>query len=211
MARVFVAVRLPAAVAERVAQVGRDLERGLADVKWVEIENLHFTLRFFGELDPQAIERAVLAVSAVTEATTTFTLRLEGLGTFPPQGRPRVIWAGVTSGGEELMGLASRLEARFVELGLGRADRAFAPHLTLGRVRDPNAPGRRGGKARGHVPLQAPAAMQAAIGAARFEGADFRVDEVRVVESRLHPAGPEYLDIHKADLGGAAAAGMGRI
>ena len=210
MARVFVALRLPAAVAERMAAVGRDLERKLADVKWVETENLHFTLRFFGELDPGAVERVVLAVTAVTAATTAFTLRLDGLGTFPPRGRPRVLWAGVGAGRAELEALASRLEERFVEHGLGRADRVFAPHLTLGRVRDPNAPGRRGRPARERIPEQAPAAVHAAIEAARFEPVEFRADEVCVVESRLHPTGPEYLDIHRAGLGGAAAAGEGR-
>ncbi len=210
MARIFVALRLPRAVADRMAAVGRDLERKLADVKWVETENLHFTLRFFGELDPGAVERVVLAVTAVTAATTTFTLRLEGLGTFPPQGRPRVLWAGVSAGAAELAALASRLEEGFVERGLGRADRAFAPHLTLGRVRDPNAPGRRGRPARERIPLEAPAAMRAAIAAARFEPIEFRAGEIAVVESRLRPAGPEYLDIDRAGLGGAAATGEGR-
>ena len=209
MARVFVALRLPRAVADRMAAVGRDLEVKLADVKWVETENLHFTLRFFGELDPGAVERVVLAVTAVTASTTAFTLRLEGIGTFPPHGRPRVLWAGVSTGLAELAALASRLEEGFIERGLGRADRAFAPHLTLGRVRDPNAPGRRGRPARERIPGQATAAMRAAIEAARFEPVEFSAEAIAVVESRLHPAGPEYLDIHKASLGGATAAGGG--
>jgi 2'-5' RNA ligase len=210
MARVFVAVRLPAAAGEQVSRVSRDLERGLADVKWVETENLHFTLRFFGELDPAAIDRAIGVVSTVTAATMAFTLRLEGLGTFPPRGRPRVIWVGVTSGREELVALATGLDDRFIAEGLGPADRAFTPHLTLGRVRDPNARRGRGSGRSPHVPLQAPAAMQAAVGAARIEPAEFPVEGVSVVESRLHPTGPEYLDLYMGRLGGAAPAGTGR-
>ncbi len=205
MARVFIAARLPADVGERVASVQRELDRGLADIKWVEAENLHFTLRFFGELAPEAIERSVAAVTAVAKSTMTFPLRIEGLGSFPERGRPRVIWLGVSTGRQELTNLARGLEEAFATSGLGRADRAFAPHLTLGRVRDPNA--RRGSRAR--VPVQAAAAMHAVIGAVSFEPAEFEVEDIAVVESRLFPGGPEYHDIHRARLGGTGRAGGG--
>jgi 2'-5' RNA ligase len=209
VARIFVALRLPPAIADRVAAVRRQLELKLVDVKWVETENLHFTLRFFGELEPGAVERAVAAVTAAAAATTPFPLRLEGLGTFPPAGRPRVLWSGVSTGRTELSALASRLEERFVERRLGRADRDFAPHLTLGRVRDPNSPARRGRPAREHIPREAPAAMREAIAAIRFAPVEFRAAGIAVVESRLHPGGPEYLDIHGAAFGEAGAAGGG--
>ncbi len=198
MARVFVAVRLPAFLAEKIASVQGALDRALADVKWVETENLHLTLRFFGELDPGAMARVAAAVTTVTAATTAFAVRIEGLGTFPERGRPRVIWAGIAQGGDELKQLAVGLEEEFVRVGLGRGDRPFAPHLTLGRVRDPNA---RRGSQTGPVPLQATAAMRAAIGATVFEPGVFEVSEVVVVESRLSPRGPHYQDLHRGILG----------
>lgn len=200
MARIFVAVRLPAALADEIETVQRALDRRLVDVKWVESENLHLTLRFFGDLDGGDVERVVQAVTAVSEATTPFTVRFEGIGTFPARGRPRVVWVGMTDGSDQLVAMALALEDAFVAADLGGADRPFAPHLTLGRVRDPNRRGR-GGRLREKVPLQATAAMHAAVGEARFGPVAFELREIAVVESHLSPRGPTYLDSHVVRLG----------
>jgi 2'-5' RNA ligase len=193
MARMFAAVRLPESSLRSLVEAQRALERRIADVKWVEAENLHFTLRFFGELGPEHLGRAIEAGMAVTKVTPAFTLEIAGLGAFPGGGRPRVLWVGVGAGREPLVRLAESLERAFVAAGLGGADRPFAPHLTLGRVRDPNAP--RGRRPRApHVPLQAPAAMRAAIAEAGCEPVTVRVESVALVESRLSPRGPTYVD-----------------
>jgi 2'-5' RNA ligase len=191
MARIFVATRLPIALVPHLAAIQDALDRRLVDVKWVEPENLHLTLRFFGELDSEAIGRVERVVTEVTRTGTPFTIRLEGIGAFPPRGRPRVIWVGMSRGAGDLTALALRLEQAFVAHGLGGTDRPFAPHLTLGRVREPRAEGPR--RHRGpRPPAQATAAMQTAIADARFEPADFEVSEVAVVESQLSPGGPTY-------------------
>jgi 2'-5' RNA ligase len=170
MARVFAAVRLPAELTDGAVAVQRGLDGQLVDVKWVEPENLHLTLRF------------------------RFTIRLGGVGTFPGRGRPRVIWIGITDGGERLAAMAAALEQAFVARGLGPGDRAFSPHLTLGRVRDPNQRSRGRGQRRERVPLQATEAMHAAIAGAGYGPADFEVREVALVESHLSRQGPEYRD-----------------
>jgi 2'-5' RNA ligase len=200
MARVFVATRIPGALAEDVVSLQRELDRRLIDVKWVEPENLHLTLRFFGELGEGEIERVVGAVTEVTRLATPFPARLEGIGTFPNHGRPRVIWAGMTVGRERLLATAEALERAFVTAGLGPADRPFAPHLTLGRVRDPRPPSH-GGRRGQRPPPQAMVEMRAAVDRARFGPADFEVREIAVVQSRLSPRGPSYSDLHVATLG----------
>ena len=193
MARMFVAVRLPESSLRSLVEAQRALERRIADVKWVERENLHFTLRFFGELAPEDIARAIEAATAVTKVTPAFTLGIAGLGAFPVHGRPRVLWAGVGAGEEPLLALAAALDRGFVAAGLGGADRPFAPHLTLGRVRDPNAPRSRGPRPP-RVPPQATAPMREAIAETRCEPVTFQVTSVAMVESRLSPRGPTYLD-----------------
>ncbi len=207
MARVFVAVRVPALLARGIAAVQEDLERRLVDVKWVETGNLHLTLRFFGELEAPEIELARKVVTEVTWPATPFTVVLEGIGTFPERGRPRVIWAGMAAGRERMVDLARALDEAFAVAGLGRADRPFTPHLTLGRVRDPGRDrGRRGGGRREVVPPQAAVAMHAAVAGAHYGPADLPVQEVRVVESLLSPRGPTYRDLHLAALGAGGAA-----
>jgi len=193
MARMFVAVRLPAAIARELVSLGRRLERSILDVRWVAEENLHFTLRFFGELTEDEVARAIQAATAVAASTTGFTLEIQGLGTFPESGRPRVLWVGVGAGGEALIELARGLDAAFQTAGLGPADRPFAPHLTLGRFRDPNPP-RRGGARPPAVPLQAVPAIRQALASEAPGGQEFRVESVALIESRLSPRGPTYQD-----------------
>jgi 2'-5' RNA ligase len=200
MARVFVAARLPAGLAASVAAVQRELDRRLVDVKWVEPENLHLTLRFFGELEAAEIERVGEAVTEVTRAATPFTARMEGIGTFPGRGRPRVIWAGMSAGGERLVAMAEALEGAFIRAGLGRCDRPFTPHLTLGRVRDPRARSH-GRRLEVRHPPQATIEMHAVVGETRFGPTDFEVREISVVQSRLSPRGPSYLDLYVAPMG----------
>jgi 2'-5' RNA ligase len=200
MARVFAAVRLPAELTDGAVAVQRGLNGQLVDVKWVEPENLHLTLRFFGEVDDGAIVRIEEAITEVSRVTTPFTIRLGGVGTFPGRGRPRVIWIGITNGGDRLAAMAAALEQAFVARGLGRGDRAFSPHLTLGRVRDPNQRSRGRGHRRERVPLQATEAMRAAIAGAGYGPADLEVREVALVESHLSPRGPEYRNRHRSPL-----------
>jgi 2'-5' RNA ligase len=194
MARIFVAVRLPAPVAKELAGLSERLAGRIADVKWVAEENLHFTLRFFGQLEETALARATEAARSVTEVTTGFTLELAGVGTFPDSGRPRVLWVGVEAGREELIALAGGLETAFRNAGLGSADRPFAPHLTLGRARDPNPAPRPGQPRPPAVPRQAVVEIRAALAAAALPPATFRVAEVALIESRLSRAGPTYKD-----------------
>jgi RNA 2',3'-cyclic 3'-phosphodiesterase len=193
MARMFAAVRLPESSLRSLAEAQYALERRIIDVKWVEEENLHFTLRFFGELTPDELARAIEAATTVTEMTPAFTIEITGLGAFPEHGRPRVLWAGVEAGREPLVRLAQALDRAFAAAGLGAADRPFAPHLTLGRVRDPN-PRRGRGPRPPQVPPQAAAAVREAIAQTPCERVTVSVAAVALVESRLSSRGPTYVD-----------------
>jgi len=197
MPRIFVAVRLPATAAAAVEQTQEGLRQRAHDVKWVETENLHLTLRFFGEIDEDDLRSSIEVVQTVTRSVTPFTIELAGVGCFPPAGRPRVIWVGMRSGGERLVQLAGQLDVAFGEAGLGRERRPFRPHLTIGRLRGPDR--RRGQRRRKQrfgpaPPLQAVPEIQAALTAARCGPLPVTVAEVAVVESILRPAGPVYED-----------------
>jgi 2'-5' RNA ligase len=196
MPRVFVAVRLPAELAREVGETQEALRRRIIDVKWVEIENLHLTLRFFGELGASQVEQAGRVVREVTAATTAFPLELSGVGAFPDRGRPRVVWVGIGTGAGELVELARRLDGGFERAGLGGEDRPFRAHLTIGRLRGPDRRrGRRGRPAQPPTPPQAIPEIQAALEAASCGPLAMRVAEVAVVESVLRPRGPLYRDL----------------
>jgi len=96
----------------------QDLLRGTgADLKVVERENIHLTMRFLGD-----VREGLLA-------------ELRGLGTFPNLRRPRVVWVGLTKGADELAEIFRRLESGLLGLGFRPEGRGFSPHITLARVR----------------------------------------------------------------------------
>ncbi len=186
--RTFVAADLPNSHRDPVARCIEKLRRTGADVKWAEPENLHLTLRFLGEIDAARVARADAALRAVAAASSAFEARLSGLGCFPNARAPRVIWLGFDAGREALTGLAGAVERELAQAGFPAADKPFAPHLTLGRVRGP----------RGLDALKA--LLEGPPGT--FAAEPFRVGHVTLYRSTLTPAGPVYAVLGRYSLGG---------
>jgi 2'-5' RNA ligase len=104
-----------------------------ADLKLVEPDNIHITLRFLGEIKPATIEKVFEEMKKVQFAP--FDVRMHGLGAFPNVHYPRVVWAGITEGAEQLKNIFSQLEPRLRSLGFTPDSKGFSPHLTIARVR----------------------------------------------------------------------------
>jgi 2'-5' RNA ligase len=136
--RAFVALRMAPEVAQAIIAFIASMQRATdssRSVRWVGRNHLHLTLRFLGDrVAASTIERLDGAVSEIASATTCFGIEVRGMGAFPNLERPRVIWVGLQSA--ELGALASNIESAAVSAGLAPERRAFAPHLTIGRVRD---------------------------------------------------------------------------
>ncbi len=188
--RLFVACELDDRVTREAVRVARALAAALdrrgggRGVAWVGQPNLHLTLQFLGEVD-EATAAAVAGRLAPPFAHPPFDLAFAGLGTFPPAGPPRVIWLGITAGGDELAAVQGEVARRLEALGFPRARRPFRAHLTLGRVKAPLGPGLGG--------LLRETAVAPATGC--------RVDRVTLFESRLSPRGATYSVIATAPLG----------
>ncbi|HET9325676.1 MAG TPA: RNA 2',3'-cyclic phosphodiesterase [Candidatus Eisenbacteria bacterium] len=176
--RIFLAVFPPPATQAAAERRIERLKQPDDHVSWVKRDNLHYTLRFLGDLGADGARRAAEAARAAAEAQPAFDACLGGLGAFPNARKARVLWLGLSKGGESLSALARAVEAALQKKGFGRADRPFASHLTIGRVR---TPGRDWTDA-----LEAAAAPQ------DEDGARFRVDRVLVVHSQLSPKGSIY-------------------
>lgn len=134
--RTFLAVYPDAATQVRLTELTARLRTQLSGVRWSPDHQLHFTLRFFGDLDEAARARAAAALAEVTPTLAPVSFPLSGLGAFPDWNRARVIWVGAGAGKDALEEIARRLDIRFGEAGLLRADRPFRAHLTLARLRE---------------------------------------------------------------------------
>jgi len=140
--RLFVAVEIGETLATGAAKLSEELERRAAaaarraKVTWIPADRMHLTIRFIGEVDEG---KASMVRDALEKplAVVAFSLTLCGAGTFPKGGTPRVVWLGVTEGREQLVRVEREITARLTPLGIPEEDRAYSPHLTLARVRDP--------------------------------------------------------------------------
>jgi 2'-5' RNA ligase len=186
--RTFIAVGLDKAVHGRAVALQQSLAECGAEVKWVEPENLHVTLLFLGEVPDRDVPSVCRVVAEGGAGLAPFAMTVERAGCFPNPRRPRVLWAGVGEGTQELVVLHDALEPPLLDLGCyRREERQYTPHITLGRVRGD----------RPANTLTAALARHAGWQAGRMQ-----VREVLVMSSELTPQGPVYTVMSRAKLGG---------
>lgn len=197
--RLFAAVDLSAEVARTANAILSDLKRSVASgVTWVRPEHIHVTVKFYGAVPVEDVDRLKTALDRAAQNVAPPLLTVSGAGTFPPRGAPRVVWLGLGDEGGRLAALRDAVELGSEGVGFARESRAFRPHLTLGRVRP--SPSWSGQKAR------AADAIRDAI--APFEGREFGacvVDELVLYRSELSREGPRYTALARFPLGPVAA------
>lgn len=125
--RLFIALTPPPAVRDYLAGLAQPLH----GINWTRREQLHVTLRFLGDVPPEQFDSIVARLESVQ--VTPFVLPLEGVGTFPPNRPPRVLWMGIGSGHPRLFQLRQRLDDALLAAGLQLDVRTFHPHVTLAR------------------------------------------------------------------------------
>ena len=178
--RLFVALEIPSAVRDKLAALIKDLRaRGPVSsakkVHWVRPENLHVTLKFIGEAAPAKLQAIGAALAAVRSAEAV-ELRLQGLGLFPNQNRPGVLWSGMEVS-PNLAPLAGDIDHALGGVGFALEKRPFTPHLTLARF----AP--RGDSRELSAALKEHATREFGV---------LRAGEFHLIESTLKPSGAEY-------------------
>jgi 2'-5' RNA ligase len=103
------------------------------DLKPVNTENIHLTLRFLGDLTPTMIEK--IAEELKNIRFPPFEIEFRDVGVFPNQNHIKIIWIGITKGFTELIDLNNQLTAKLVNIGFLPETRKFKPHLTVARVK----------------------------------------------------------------------------
>jgi 2'-5' RNA ligase len=178
--RLFVALEIPTAVRGNLAALIEELRAADAaatknKARWVRPENLHVTLKFIGNVDAGKLE-AIRAVLGEVGSGGDVELCFRGVGFFPNEKRPRVLWAGIAAS-PNLAPLAAGIDARLEKLGIARETREYAPHLTLARFDPPGI----------SEELRAAAQENAAR-----EFGTVRAGEFHLFESKTRPTGAEY-------------------
>jgi 2'-5' RNA ligase len=135
--RAFIAIELPDEVKETVALIIKRLRPAQHRyVKWVAPEGTHMTIKFLGNIYSSQIPQITDIMKTAAGRVPPLELRLGRLGMFPNEQRPRVIWVALEGNTEPLAAMQREIEKALEPLGFAPENRAFTPHLTLGRVRD---------------------------------------------------------------------------
>ncbi len=182
--RTFIAIDLSPVLKDRLLELVAVLRRTRADVKWIDGHAMHLTLKFLGEIDPGRVPEIVGTMNTVAARHAKLALGLRGTGAFPNLRSPRVLWAGVVENAA-LAALQADLDSELARLGFPKEDRAFHPHLTLGRVKGPAR------------------VREAAAELEKRSGDNFgemTADTLTFFESVLNPGGAEYKVIGEARL-----------
>ncbi len=178
--RSFIAVDMDeAGLISKLVEAQRALRDLGADMKLVEPENIHATVRFLGEVPATTIEVVKEQMNEVK--FRPFDAEFVGLGAFPNLRRINVVWVGMRKGHDEIASIFRQLEPRIEKIGFPPDRKGFSPHVTIARVKS--------------------ARMKDEL--ARFvdEMRDvpygvIHVDELRLKRSVLTPKGPVYSTIH---------------
>jgi 2'-5' RNA ligase len=135
--RCFIAVPLEAPALAGAQRLLASLREQVPGVRWVHPEALHITVHFFGNIADEQVGSGLQAVMPVADDTPPFPAGLDGLGTFPPRGRTRVLWLGASKEMPMFTALVQGCRAALRGAGFEVDERTFRAHCTLGRPREP--------------------------------------------------------------------------
>jgi 2'-5' RNA ligase len=121
------------ATIRRLTEAQKMLASTGANLKLVKPQNIHLTVRFLGDIPPSRVDAIHEEMKQLS--FTHFTVELTGLSAFPKLTYPRVVWAGIRKGADELKTIFEQLEPRLRGLGFKPDRKGFSPHLTIARVR----------------------------------------------------------------------------
>lgn len=134
MKRIFIAVKIDAGTG--LLDMISDLKETLRDekIKWTETDNFHITIAFLGDTGEDKVKDVSKMLKVVSEGSGAFELIIKGAGVFKSFNDPRVLWTSVEPS-EKLSGLYELVIPGLRSIGINQEERAFRPHLTLGRIK----------------------------------------------------------------------------
>lgn len=171
--RVFVAAEI---TSQDILNSIKNMQEGLRiEARPVELQNMHFTLLFLGEIPESMAQKVQDKLKSIQ--FNSFDISFEGVGAFPKPKFPRVVWIGVKNGAEQLVELAKTVERELSPLGF-KSDKEFKPHITIFRIKNKI----------GDITDEL----------AKYSDEKFgsqKISEIKLKKSTLTPSGPIYSDL----------------
>ena len=175
--RTFIAIEIPETIQKKIGELQNSLKAFGARISWTRSANIHLTLKFLGDTEAAIIDEIAARLQLAVANLPEFKIAVNGTGAFPNFKRPRVIWIGAASEGDQLQTLAARVDECMENFGFETEKRHYSAHLTLGRVKDVSA----------IEPLMAKLKSYE-----NFQAGSFNATNFHLIKSELHPAGSIY-------------------
>jgi len=176
--RAFIAIEIGEGLRSAATKLISRFELETDAIRWVDPANLHYTIKFLGEIPTVELYELLSTLGKGLESFKPFSLDAVGVGAFPTPSSPRTVWLGARNGGDQLTDLHARINETLSTIGYPVEARKFQPHLTLGRVRRQSKPG--------------PVLANLIEEDAEKKFATVHIDEVTVFASELTRRGPKY-------------------
>ena len=135
--RMFCAVELPELIRTRIEKHIEGVRIAVPDAQpsWTRLNNIHLTLKFFGDVESARIDSITDALSRAVVSISPFRVSIGGAGAFPNNKQPRVLWIGVSDSSGQLHHLHESIDKACARKGFEKEARAYRPHLTIARIR----------------------------------------------------------------------------
>jgi len=184
MKRLFAAIKVHPS--EEYIRLFNEISSSLSHerIKWVKPENMHLTLKFFGQTDEKQILLITKAMEIGVATSKPFTLKIVNTGIFGSHYDPKVIWFGIDMR-DELDILAKNIFDELRKSGWQQDRQNFIPHLTIGRIKE----------------LKDKSLFQQIL--SKYNAVEIQeeiVTEIILYESILHREGPLYEEVFSAKL-----------
>lgn len=161
---------------QKLIQLGNEIKNSGANVKLVEPENIHITLKFLGDTNEADIEKIEEIIKNAVNDMDSFKIKFKNVGVFPNQNYIKVLWIGIENK-DKLEIIAQKIDKDLSKLGFKKEKRGFSAHLTVGRVRS--------AKNKDNL-------LQIIEKYKDIEFLNFKVDSIKLKKSELTPKGPIY-------------------
>ena len=176
--RAFLAIDLDDDLKPKINKIIKEFKGIDTKIKYVELQNLHLTLKFFGDIDTNGLNVLENVIDKVVSEFDPFKIKIAGCGAFPNNNHIKVIWVGIDDD-VIIKDLHDKLDKEFTRLGFDK-DKKFSTHLTIGRMKS--------AKNKNQV-------KEVIEEFDNFEIGEMEVNRISLKKSTLTPAGPIYDDI----------------
>ncbi len=181
MSRLFIALKIPDEIKDKILDVCYELSESFELINWEKPEKIHLTLKFIGEVEEELVSSIAKEIAFIEEYSS-FNFNVTKFGFFYRNDLPSILWTGLQTD-ESIQRLVEELNRRLSIFSIPVERRKFKPHLTMLRIK--KNPGKK---------------FIFNFKEHSFDNWNFKSNEITLIKSELFPTGARYTDIKKYNL-----------